>query len=229
MIIKSAYVPYHASKWLSVATLIDINEMRSLFDYLGNFHLYSIGTVIGRDKSVLPHSTFLSCYEDYIHTIKKGQIPEDSFYRPFFASAMTVSNDHVYSLHVSSDSQIIRVSKPVIQMQAHNLDYSMADGKFHPMVFGKDSILWGIQFSYPQLYEDPDTHEVHKVIDSPQFPNTNLFRSLQKWIRENTVPTPFIVNDQVVNVPMRLGKQCFSWINQHPQFAKKGLKVFSKD
>lgn len=225
--IKSANEPYHASKWLSSALLIDGDEMRSLFDHLGNFYMFAVGRVVKENEACINHETFLNVYTRYIEILKTGQIPDEATYRPFFASVLTTSLDHLYALPVGKESQLIRIAKPVVQMQVHCLDYSKADQKFHPMVFGKDSVLWGVQFSYPQLFEDPQTYAVHKVADTPQFPNTKLFRSLQKWVREETVPTPFIVEEKVINVPMRLGKKCFSWINQHPQFAKKGLRVES--
>ncbi len=221
--IKSSSEPYHASKWLSVALLVDANEMKSLLETLGSFLIYSVGSVVKRGEGLISHESFLSCYAQYVEALKRGSLPDDSTYRTLFAAVWTTSSDHLYALHVGSEGQLIRVVKPVIQLQAHQLDYSMADGKFRPMVFGKDSVLWGIQFSYPQLFEEPKTHAVLKVDESPQFPNTLLFRALQQWTRQNTAPTPFIVGDKIINVPMRLGKSCFAWINQHPQFAKKGL------
>jgi hypothetical protein len=221
--VKSSIVPYHASKWLSVALLIDAAEMKELFSSLGNFFIFTIGSTVKRGEGPITHESFLSCYANYIEILKSGNIPEDSIYRPMFASVLTVSSDHLYAMHVGTDKELIRINKPVIQLQAHNLDYSVVDGKFRSMVLGKDSVLWGLQFSYPQLYEDPQNYTVHKVDDN--FPNTSLFRALQKWMRLNTVPTPFIVDEKTINVPMRLGKSCFSWINNHPQLKKKGLRV----
>ena len=46
----------------------------------------------------------------------------------------------------------------------------------------------GDWFGYPQMMEDPDTKEPVQIIDAPAFPNTSLFRTLQKWVRESTVP-----------------------------------------
>lgn len=217
--VKSRVEPYHASKWLSVALLIDAAEMKALFDFLGNFLIFTVGSIVKRGEGLITHESFLSCYAHYIEILKSGNIPEDSIYRSVFASVLTVSPDHLYALHVGTDGDLIRINKPVIQLQAHNLDYSTADGKFRSMVFGKDSVLWGVQFSYPQLFEDPSNHSVRKVDNS--FPNTSLFRALQKWTRLNTVPTPFLVNEKIINAPVRLGKRCFSWINNHVHVQKK--------
>lgn len=223
--IKSKLIPYHASKWLSVALLIDFTEMQSLFNALGNFQMFKVGSVVKKDSELDLRQNFLTHYKQYIDSLKKGNLPEEHIYKSLFAAVLTVDADHVYAMHVGEDGQLIRPLKPVVQMQSHSLDYSYADGKFRAMVFGQDSILWGVQFSYPQLFEDPQTHAVHKVDSSDLFPNTVLFRNLQKWVRQGTVPTPFIVEEKIINVPMRLGKQCFDWINYHPQFSKKKIKV----
>ncbi len=223
--VNSTNIPYRASKWLSVALLIDVEEMNSLLKSLENVHIFTVGRVVKLGKGLISQETFLNVYSQYIEQLKKRQVPDDSLYRAFFASVLTTALDHLYSFPVGTDSQLIKIIKPVVQMQAHNLDYSKADEKFRPMVFGQDSVLWGIQFSYPQLFEDPQTHEVYKVNESSQFPNTKLFRTLQRWAREHTIPTPFIVENRMINVPMRLGKSCLSWINNHPQFEKKGLRV----
>lgn len=223
--IKTVNEPYHASKWLSVALLIDEEELKALFKALGDFYIFTVGTINQRGEGLVSHEAFLSGYANYMHCLKTGRIPEDSSYRTLFGSVMTVLPDQLYALHVGTDKQLIRIAKPVVQMQVHNLGYSSADKKFHSMVFGKDSILWGLQFSYPQLYEDSHTHAVHKVEMNAEFPNTALFRAIQKWTREYTFPTPFIVDEKKLNVPMRLGKNCFTWINAHPQLKSKGISV----
>lgn len=223
--VKNSNEPYHASKWLSVALLVDTHEMASLFNFLGSFFIFTVGSITKKGEGVISPQSFLSTYEHYVNALKVGSIPEDSSYRTIFSSAFSSTEDHLYALNVNENSQLIRVAKPVVQCQTHNLDYSLADGKFRPMVFGKESVLWGVQFSYPQLFEDPQTHAVHKVEDRPEFPNTQLFKKIQKWTRENTIPTPFVVERQVVNVPMRLGKACLEWINSHPQLNQKPFKV----
>lgn len=223
--VKNSSEPYHASKWLSVALLIDSHEMQSLFDSLGPFFIFTVGNICKKGEGIISQETFLSCYADYVNALKTGIIPEDSNYRTIFSSAFSYAEDHLYALNVNESSQLIRIAKPIVQCQMHNLDYSTADGKFRPMVFGKDSVLWGVQFSYPQLFEDPKTHAVHKVEDRAEFPNTQLFKKIQKWTREHTVPTPFIILETVINVPMRLGKACFEWINSHPQLKQKSFKV----
>ena len=173
----------------------------------------------------MPKNAFLAHYKSYIEELKSGRSPDPMNYRPLFSPAMTTTTEALFTIPIGVNQQIVRICKPIIQLQAHQINYSSVDGKFHPMVFGPDSISWGVQFSYPQLYQDPVTKEVTSVKDGDAFPNTPLFHTLQKWMRQHTVPTPFLVDGKAINVPMRLGKECFSWIDSHPQLIKKGISV----
>lgn len=217
--------PMQASKWLKCQMLVDADEMKSLLDTLGKFKIYMPGCVLERGKGLITQEEFLNCYGHYIEELKCGRIPEDADFTSYFSTVFSVTPDSLYAIHIGEDKQIIRAARPVIQLQSHRLDYSPTEHKFRPMILGKDSILWGIQFTYPQLFQDSKTNQVEQVVVGEAFPNTVLFQTLQRWVRSNTVPTPFIVANEKINVPMRLGKQCFSWINAHPQLAKKGLSV----
>ncbi|MEI8364940.1 MAG: hypothetical protein WCF65_00850 [Parachlamydiaceae bacterium] len=217
--------PLQASKWLECQALIDAQEMTALFDCLGPFFLYACGVVSEVGCGEVSRENFLDCYAVYIDSLKRGVSPDPASYRPMFSTAMSVTTETFFAVPVSDNRQIIRVSKPLVQLQAHHMSYSTVDKKFHPMVFGLESISWGIQFSYPQLFRDDHTKQVEAVKDTPAFPNTHLFHALQKWVRQHTIPTPFQAEGVPVNVPMRLGKQCLSWINSHPHLAKKEIIV----
>lgn len=217
--------PMQASKWLKIQVLLDTDEMKSLLDHLGDTLNYLTGAVLPRGKGIVDKSSFLEVYSQYIDSLKTGVIPQEMLYRLHFSSILTVSDDHLFAMAIGEDRYLIRVAKPVVQLQAHSMDYSELDGKFRPMMFGLDSINWGIQFSYPQLYCHPATQDILHVDISPEFPNTALYRKVQKWIRHNTIPTPFLVGGKQINVPMRLGRQCLSWINSHPTLAEKHIRV----
>jgi hypothetical protein len=92
------------------------------------------------------------------------------------------------------------------------------------MVFGINSISWGIQFSYPQLYQDENC-QIQVVKPGPEFPNTVLFQKMQRWIRQHTIPTPFLTPYQRINAPIRMGRQVLNWINNHPQLKAKNLSI----
>ncbi len=216
--------PFQASKWISMALLIDREEMGHLLNELGNFSIVLTSGLTQPGKEILSHQDFLGTYGSYVEELKAGKIPSEIEYRSVFSSAWTQSLEALYAVKVGNGQHLVRICKPVVQLQPHGFEYSSLDGKFRSMVLG-ERMTWGIQFSYPQLFQNPQTHAVEQVLKGEGFPNTALFRTLQKWVRHFTQATPFVVNGKRINVPIRLGKQCFSWINRHPQFSSRGLTV----
>jgi hypothetical protein len=213
------------SKWIKVQLLLESCEMKELFEQLSPFEIYCVSEVVDEKRAKISHQEFLEGYGVYIQTLKEGKVPDERVLKRLLSSVFTLSSDLLYGLEVGSGRWLVKALKPVIQLQLHHFFVSSVDQKFHSMTLGADSISWGVQFSYPQLYQDPKTHAFSKVVSSPDFPNTQLFLRLMQWIRKRTIPTPFIQEGKRVNVPMRLGKSCSSWINQHPQLIEKGLSV----
>lgn len=217
--------PMQASKWLKLPMLMEEKELEDLFHYLGDVELYQTSGVLPIGGGIINKSDFLRVYGNYISALKSGQIPDENQFRPYFSAAMSLTEDALFALPVEGNQQVIRIRRPVVQLQNHRFDYSEIDGEYRSMVYGLESVLWGIQFSYPQICQDSKTKEVEQVKDTPDFPNTRLFRAVQKWSREHTSPTPITAHGVKTNLPIRLGKGCFSWINNHPQLIKKGLRV----
>ena len=228
----NASIPFHpsigsslqASKWQKCLVLMDVNEMEALFASLEKFWIVQISGVIPIGQEIISQKAFLEVYQHYIDAIKRGENPNDPRVRPYFSAVFTTSLEALYAVKVNEEQCLVKVRQPVVQLQAHRFDYSSADGTFRSMVMGYDSIQWGIQYSYPHLYQD-ENFQVLTVRDGPQFPNTSLFKNLQKWVRSHTIATPFEVDGKRVNVPIRLGKQCLCWINTHFQLQAKGLRV----
>lgn len=217
--------PLQASKWLKVPVLLDEQEMQQLFNDLGTIHLYLCGTVRSMDSGELRIDDFLKHYADYIENLKKGIAPLAASYQPWFCPAITREIDALYSIPVGNNQQLIRIAKPIVQMQALSIDYSPLDQTFRTMVYSTHSIPWGIQFSYPQLYKDGVTQQILSTRDFSDTPNSQLFHSIQRWMRQHTIPTPFYAEGKLQNVPVRLGKKCLSWIKNHPSLISKGISV----
>ncbi len=213
------------SKWTKCQVLLDIEEMAELLDELSPLHFCVVSEPVKKEDGVIAAEMFLEQYKTYVSALKQGRLVDESLLRKFFSSAATCSMDMVYAISVGKDKYLIKPVKPVIQLQTHHFFYSKLDGKFHPMVLSMESVTWGVQFSYPQLYQDPKSHRIAKVADSSEFPNTSVFARLLKWLRHRTLPTPFYVQDQRVNAPIRIGRSCLDWIQWHPQLKEKGIRV----
>ena len=213
------------SKWLKVQVLLDGNEMQQLIQTLREVFFVVVSEPIKADEAIILPDVFLEKYNEYIDLLKQGHVPNPDQFRRFFSSALSSNLDTFYAIDAAGKF-LIKPKKPIVQLQAHHFFYSDLDGKFHPMVVSADSISWGLQISYPQLFQDPITRQVNKVTDSPDFPNTGMFAKLLKWMRSSTLPTPFEVKGVRVNSPIRIGKQSLAWIKNHPQLKQKEIQIF---
>lgn len=217
--------PYEASKWLKVPVLLEVSEMEKLFSALGLVTIFLPGIVCKDGEGILSKEEFLEAYRKYVYSLKNNEIPDEKYYRKFFSCGLTVATDHIYAIVVNDTDYVIRINKPIVQLQFLKIDYSPDDQTFRSMVFGSNAIFWGIHFSFPQLYHDPKTKEAKEVRTGAEFPNAKLFHTIQKWVRSHTIPTPFLTKDKQINAPIRIGKECLSWINQHPQLIQKNIQV----
>jgi len=222
---KSDERSLQASKWLQIQVLLDVHEMELLFAALGEFYIYRVGAITKIGEELISCDQFLSEYREYIDALKQGEMPDVDKFRRAFANVLTVSSEALFSYKLSPDEHIVRVSRPIIQMQSHAMHYSKDDQKFRPLVFGYDSILWGVQFSYPQIYQDIETMQIKKVDQSDSCMNSSLFSNLQHWLRQHTRPTPMVVEDKMIKIPIKIGHDCLAWINCHPQLKQKGMHV----
>ncbi len=215
------------SKWLKTQVLLDSKEMEALLEALSPFYLVSVSGPVPSEEGVVSIASFLEVYTEYVALLKQGLVPPVERFRQVFSCALSRTLEAFYAMELGKDRHLIKPLMPVIQLQAHHLFYSTLDKKFHPMVFSKESISWGLQFSYPQLFQDPKTRGVVKVNDAERFVNSALFSTFLRWIRSHTVPTPFIVEGVKTNVPMRIGKWALSWVGSHPQLKAQGIEVIT--
>lgn len=213
------------SQWIQTQVLLDREELEALFAEISPFYLCLTGSVRSKEEELISPADFLAIYAEYVDALKQGKLPLPSQYRPFFSPILTCQSACLYALAIDENRRLIRPSRPVIQTQAHFFGYSPLDKKVRPMVMGKDSVTWGLQFSYPRLWQHPETKEIKTIGESDEFPNTALFTKIRRWIRRETIPTSFLTQDALIRSSIRLGKRCLSWINRHPQLAHAGLNI----
>ncbi len=227
-LLTSSLPAMEVSKWTEIQALLDIEEIEALLKTLAPVEIYAAGSITARQAGAISILEFMQGYTSYIHDLKAGLVPNMTTKRQLFSSILTTTPVILYALAIDEQRQLIRALKPVVQLQMHALDYSPYDEKFRPMAFGLNSITWGLQFSYPQLFLDPLTKKIMTIDKSAAFPNTALFHTLQRWLRHFTIPTPFKVNGKRFNSSIRIGKQCLSWIASHHQLKTHHLEVTQK-
>lgn len=186
---------FQAAKWLKLPLLLSLEEMRKLLAVLPKW-IVPLSGVIEDGKEILPQETFLSLYEDYVNQIDAG------IKRPVIDRRLTCAfTDDLDSLRAIpvSGGLLIRAIKPTLQVQPYWIHYSSASEKFIDTTHSQESFAFGLAFSSPQLFQDPDTKDIEKFSDP-------IYKALQKWVRDNTVPTPFLVDGKIINFPSRIGK-----------------------
>lgn len=213
---------YQGSKYLKYQVLCDGDELSQLFDSLKPFWIYPLTGLVNGEE--IEQARFLEEYRGWIELLKSGQVPSDADLRKMLACAFTADVEALWKQEVPGQRFLIKIAKPVVQVQAHFFSYSPIDAVFRPMTMGMGSIFWGLQFSFPQIYQDPKTMEFFEVEECA---NCELFQKIKLWVREFTRATPFVVDGKKTNVPIRLGKNCFSWIHSHKQLNEQKIGVYA--
>ncbi|MBN4067405.1 hypothetical protein JYU14_04910, partial [Simkania negevensis] len=144
--------PLYVSKFSRVQLLVDREEMRSLLGSLNPFGIYAASGVVDRGSGEVCCEEFLAVYDSYVGALQAGSAPIHPQVRCRFSDYWSASSDALYAAVLPNGRELVKACRPVIQLQPHLLSYSPDDGVFRSMVMGPDSISWGIQFSYPQLY-----------------------------------------------------------------------------
>ncbi len=212
---------YQAAKWLKVPVLAEPEEFARLFEKLKNFQLFHLGTPAEIEALRIEKEAFLASVGNWTAMLQTGRAPAMADCRSVLAAALTSDPGDLRMQALPDGRYLAKIKRPVIQVQAHFFTVSLEEKRVHSMVFGKESIFWGVQFSYPQIFMDAG--EPKKVDAS--FANTALFQEIRRWARDETRATPFLIGDERVNAPIRLGKNCFSWICRHPQLLQCKLGV----
>lgn len=211
---------FSVSKWIKHQVLLDAAEMEALVTAIKPFEFYNVSTIAPLEELNITHEVFLKAYQNYISDLKNGKIPEPD--RKIFSAVATVNSDALYAKEIGPGRWMAKLCTPVVQLQHHRFFASKADHKIHPMVMSPDSICWGVQFAFPQIFFDGTGGSYSKTT---QFPNNELFSKIVKWLRAESVPTTLIWDGQKVATPIRLGKACFAWIASHPQLKAQGIQV----
>ncbi|HUD02379.1 MAG TPA: hypothetical protein VMR37_08615, partial [Rhabdochlamydiaceae bacterium] len=214
---------FSVSKWLKHQVLLDVAEMEELCRHLAPFHFFNVSEITTLTDLELPLERFLQSYREYIDILKAGRVPLDRQIQRHLSCALTVDANSLYAHAVQPEKYMAKPLKPLVQMQLHRFFPSKTAGTINPMVMSHASIHWGIQLAYPQIFFDGALYS--KVSDETLFPNTALFTKLVKWLRAQTVPTTFLWDHKKISTPIRMGKQCFTWINNHAQLKEQGITI----
>lgn len=206
---------YSGAKWMHIRAMLDPEEWEDLSEELGKNCMFTVGKMTKK----IP---FLSSVEitDALYKMKKSFISSEidindlQLITPFALSCKSTS---FYQFCVK-DLVNVQILEPVIQVQMHFFRICPINHTFHSMVMAQDSIFWGLQFSFPQIFQN-SLHGCIKQVDKSG-ENFRLFSFVRKWMRDHTTSTKVSFENKVVPLPIRWGKKCLSWASSHPQIKK---------
>lgn len=207
------------ARFVKIPVLLSLEGLKELFAELGDVTIVRTGAVLPSDAIFVDQTDFLKSYQAYIESFEKGLWPDRSLARPYFSTAWSAEESAFALEPVRPGFFVARAHEPAIQLRLHVLSYSSIDHTFHSMSLGKETIPWGVEFSYASLVQRGV--EVESV--SREAPNTQLFRKLQKWMRHHTNSVTFSGEGWQRPTHVRISPACKSWISNHP--ALDGMEV----
>lgn len=183
--------------------------MENLLKYLSPLSILNSSEVVPWEKISPAIDVFMNKYMTYIHMLQ-GKIPKQKINLSY---ALSQQLNNFRAVAVAPDKFICRALQPDVHMQTCEFLLD-SKRKILPQVFSNESIRWGIQFSYPAIFQDGYTMEVFQATRE-SFPGWKLFSSIRKWIRNNTVPLPIHFQGKIIHLPIRLGIKATTWISSH--------------
>lgn len=215
---------YSASKWIFFPGLLDPVELEDLFNFLGQLFFFNVMAKVLPQDATFSKEQVVVHYKRYVEQLKQGICEPSKEMRAALSSVAVPSMQAVYALAFSDGKLLVRQKEPAIQLQLHAFRYSDLDRQVHPMVWGGDSIPFGVQLSFPKLFRDPKTQE---VIDYKEesYPNRALFQGLTSWMRANSFPATFKIGGNRVVSTVRVGKKALAWVNRLPILKQVGMEV----
>ncbi len=186
---------YQASQWLKIHALLTPEELLALGAACAPFELFPLGRVVM--ETDLPGS--IENFGELYRSALEGKASPHAL-----ACAWTVESEAIRVKSLANNGRaLIEILSPVLQIRAHFVRQSEADGSIRSMAWGPDALFWGMEFSYPQIYQQARDCE---IVSALQLPNAQLFRKLRQWIRDETEPTAFSVEGKKVVSPVRMGR-----------------------
>lgn len=199
----------HFSKWQRLQVLLDPRELEKLIEYLSPLLILNTSEVIPQEKISLPVEELVRLYEKYIAMLQ-GKSPRE---RISLSYALSTRIENFCAIKLSSNKYICRLVQPDVQLQVYSFLLNDS-GKPLSQVFSSETVSFGLQFSYPAIFQDGLTSQVFSTTKNT-FSGWKLWSSIRSWIRNHTFPLPICFQGKNMRLPIRLGQVAATWITSH--------------
>ena len=202
---------YQVSHPLKFPVFLTRNELEKLFEAMGRPLIAQTSRLVSEDEIFVQPEEFFAAYERRDRAI--------------LSSVLTKDSGALYGMRQKDGRILVRSCQPVMQMHLFHFTLSHDRQECLQMAHGSGAIPWGIELFFPTRFRDPKTLKDCEVLKEERFVNRNILKAAQKWVRQNTIPTPLLIDGARKNQTFRLGKEKVSTINRYEPLIENGLKI----
>ncbi|MCF7852942.1 MAG: hypothetical protein K9M07_06855 [Simkaniaceae bacterium] len=191
--------PLQASRFISHYALLDPKTMRALLHELG-CSVYNVSKVLSEQECKDYGPFFLERYTDYINALFKADF-DPKLFRKDLTCALTLDMEAVVIQTLPGQRYLAKPQYPIVQLGIYQ--FIIGDnGRILHHVLGKESICFGLEWSYPQLYRDPKTKQNLNALK--EAPNHVLWKKITTWMRKETHLLKIKRGDETIPTQLRL-------------------------
>jgi len=216
-----------ASKWLHVRMLLDQEELQELVSLIAPCFFVNVAKIGQSDELLIEVDTLLAHYREYIKGLQNPL--EKGVDKTRFSLALSKTLDPFYAMAIKDQQFLIKMKTPVIRVQLFQWHYVEETKQFITTAQLSQGLSWGLEFSFPQFYQDPKTYQPVEILKDLSNPNTQMFKQIQKWARSKTEPASFLIHQEKLIAPFKIGKKCLPWIQSYCSLRSRGWEVYHAD
>jgi len=217
---------YKSSKLQKVVFLLSPVELRSLFDHLeklGDLCFFRIGALLDSKNADTKIDSFISAYESFYKDLENGDSSSIKAASTHLSRSLSIDKNICIYDEAPGGKLIAKLTEPGVYVRICKVALSLELKKLHVGALGNEAFIFGLEVSYPQLVQKVG-HEVQNAL-TPPFKNGILFKQLRRFVRAQTMPAKFYINDEVLFSELRvapstnwiLDKMCLKWPGLKPK------------
>ncbi|MCH9631569.1 MAG: hypothetical protein S4CHLAM37_15930 [Chlamydiia bacterium] len=216
-----------ASKHQRVQVLLDVEELEALFNVLEDFYVVESAKVKVSSEQIISKEEYLERYTLYMNHLKQSDSTPDNSILSSLSVCLSKVLDPFYMVELGDGKSLIKQKAPAVLVQPFSFHYDRESASIFTSVHTQDRIFWGLEFNFPQMYQNPKTLDTIEILKDKQNPNTQLFKKLQSFLRKNSKPTHLELSRESKAFPFKLSQSCLSWVNNYPKLKQFGIQIKS--
>lgn len=219
---------YRASKWIAFQMLLTRNELEDLFNEI-SAQVFCCIAKVDEEKNLLYHKeSYLSLYTSYLEALKS----QNKFLIKQLLISLNVAlaydESSLYKVLAPNNKCLIKIKKPCIQVKPFNFVYHFGLEKFLTNIKSEEAIYFGLEFSFPQIFQDPQSQEIQSLFKNNLSLSETYFNKIRLFVREKTKPAKFLISDKRKVATFRIGKTCAGFVEELSFLKEKQLVFIGK-